>query len=226
MEQVEDVVSLAPAPVFVDDTGRRRRASRRVGRVLLLGFTAYLGLVVMGFARDPHLGPLQLPTIGLPDLGLMIPPDPLILGEETTRRPSAADIEVSTAASDGDVVQSPPSGGRPAPSSGRGTETPGHSSPPSGVSPAPGLAPTGIPAGSGTTTTSTSTTTTTRPRGNSPTSSTTTTATTAPAEPSTAAPTTPGQGPVSAKGPDGSGPPGYGNEAPGQQRKTTPGTGS
>jgi hypothetical protein len=213
MEQAEDVESLAPVPVFADDTGRRRKLTRRVGRVLLVGSTAYIGLLVLGFASDPRLGPLHLPTIGFPDLGLMIPPAPLVLGEQTTRSPSEAGIEVSTAgASDGDVGSAPSSGGS-------GTGTPGRSTSPSGVAPAPGSAPTGRPPGSGTTTTSTSTTTTTTSiRGASPTSSTTTPTTTAPSTPSTTSPTTPGQGPVSAKGPDGSGP-------PGQQRRTTTTTG-
>lgn len=225
MEQAEDVASIAPAPVFVDDTGRRRRLTRRVGRVLLVGFTAYIGLVMMGFARDPRLGPLHLPTIGLPDLGL---PAPLVLGEETTRSPSATELEVSTAgASEGDVRSAPSSRGRPAPSSGSGTAPPLLSTSPSGVAPARGSGPTQPSAGSGTTTTSTSTTTTstTSTRAASPTSSTTTTVTTAPSTSSTTSSTTPGQGPVSAKGPDGSGPPGQGTEPRGQQRKTTAATG-
>ncbi|HEV3362605.1 MAG TPA: hypothetical protein VG795_00430, partial [Acidimicrobiia bacterium] len=70
MEQAEDVTSLAPAPVFVDDTGRRRKLTRRVARVLLVGFSAYIGLLVMGFTGDHRLGPIHLPTVGFADLGL------------------------------------------------------------------------------------------------------------------------------------------------------------
>jgi hypothetical protein len=219
VEQAEDLASLAPAPVFVDDTGRRRRLTRRVGRVLLVGFAAYIGLVMMGFARDPRLGPLHLPTIGLPDLGLVIPPAPLVLGEQTTGSPAAAEIEVSTAgASAGDVQSGPSSGVRPAAINSRGTGVSGPRTSPSGLAPAPRSPATMPPAGSGATTTSTSATTTTAGRGNSPKATTTSTAPTASLTPSTTTPTTPGQGPVSAKGPDGSGP-------PGQQRKTTSTTG-
>ena len=219
MEQAEDVASLAPAPVFVDDTGRRRKLTRRVGRILLVGFTAYIGLVMMGFARDPRLGPLHLPAIGLGDLGLIIPPAPVVLGEQTTGSTAAAEIEVSTTgATAGDVGPGPSSSARPAANNSRGTGASGRGTSPSGLDPAPGSPPTMPPAGSGTTTTSTSATTTTASRGNSPKATTTTTATTASSTPTTTTPTTPGQGPVSAKGPDGSGP-------PGQQRKTTSTTG-
>lgn len=222
MEKIEDVVNLAPVPVFVDDTGRRRRLTRRVGRLLLIGFTAYIGLVAMGFARDPRLGPLHLPTIGLSDLGLMIPPAPFVLGEQTTRTPATTEIEVSTAgAPDGGVPAAASSGGRPGPNSGRISETPGRSTSPSGGTHPTGPATPGLPAGSSATTSSTATTTTTVSRGHSPKSTTTTTATTAPSTPSTTSPAAPGQGPVSAKGPDGSGPPGQGTEPPGQQRRTT-----
>jgi hypothetical protein len=213
VEQFEDAASLAPVPVFVDDTGRRRRLTRRIGRVLLVGFCAYIGLVMMGFARDPRLGALHLPTIGLPDLGLMIPPTPLVLGEQTTRAAADNEIEVSTAgASDGDLA-APASGGPSVPSSGG---APGPSTKPGGVAPVPGPTP-GRPPGPGSSTTSTSTTTTTTARTDSPTTS----ATTAPSTPASTIPTPPGQGSVTAKGPDGSGPPGRAADPPGQQRKTT-----
>ena len=221
MEQAEDVGTVAPAPVFVDDTGRRRVVTGRVARVLLVCLTAYIGLLVMGFARDPRLGPLNLPTIGFPDLGLMIPPAPMVLGEQTERSHSAPEIKVSTAgASDGDARSAPSSGRRPAPGSDSGTGTPGLSTSPSGVAPARASAPTGQPAGSGTTTTSTSATTSTSTPGDNP-EATSTPVTTAPTTPSNTTPTTPAQGPVSAKGPDGSGPPGYGTQSPGQERKAT-----
>ncbi len=219
MEQAEDVGTLAPVPVFVDDTGRRRVVTGRVARVLLVCLTAYIGLLVMGFARDPRLGPLNLPTIG-PELGLMIPSAPMVLGEQTERSPSAREIKVSTAgASVGDARSAPSSGRRPAPGSDSGTGTPGLSTSPSVVAPARESAPTGQPSGSGTTTT-TSTTTSTSTPGDNP-EATTTPVTTAPTTPPTTSPTTPAQGPVSAKGPDGSGPPGYGTEPPGQERKAT-----
>ena len=61
-------MSPAAPPVFVDDTGRRRALTRRGVRVLVVGFAGYLALLAAGFAGDPHLGPLGLPTFGLPEV--------------------------------------------------------------------------------------------------------------------------------------------------------------
>jgi hypothetical protein len=199
------------APVFVDDTGRRRTLTRRAVRILVIGFAGYLGLLVAGFARDPHLGALGLPTFGLPGLVHSDPP-PTVLGESTSRTPAgAATTGVDPAA---EPVAARPagagSGGRAAkpvtaaPTPGRGTTTPttavppssggaGGATPPSGAAAAPTTTTTAPAGGHGKGTTTTST---------SPTSTSTT--------------TVPGQNPgqgsssgtTSGKGPDGSGPPG------------------
>ena len=239
MAPAEDTsASLAPAPVFVDDTGRRRALTRRVGRILVIGFTAYLGLLVVGFARDPRIGPIHLPTFGLPTLGLLAPPAPSALGEQTSRTDTAADLDIATAGAPARPPLAPGrSGSSPmAPEGGGGT----------GAGPIPALLPTTSGDASGpapspaadtdggatpTTSAPTTTTTTTRNPGNGTKPSTTTTSTTAPAtttSPTTVPTTAPtpdpergsgrdseqDTGPAAAKGPDGTG-------APGQQRKTT-----
>jgi hypothetical protein len=220
MERSETTDAIAsPAPVFVDDTGRRRALTRRAGRVVLVGFVGYLGLLGAGFARDPRLGPMGLPTFGLP--ALHPEPVPVVLGQTTAR--TAA--EGTGAGEDKSAVQSLAAGRTGGPS---GQGVPGD---PTGAAVAGQPAgPIGRPApapasgqGSAPTTSSTTTTTTgpTHP-GNSP-KSTTTTTTTVPASSPTTTPTTtpttsptPGQGSGSAaaKGPDGAGP-------PGQDRKAT-----
>src|SRR5262245_11100321 len=43
-----------------------------------------MGLLLVGVARDPRVGPLHLPTFGLPSLGLMTPPPPSVLGAEAS----------------------------------------------------------------------------------------------------------------------------------------------
>jgi hypothetical protein len=202
-------VSVAQPPVFVDDTGRRRILTRRAGKVVVLGFTAYLGLVALGFARNPRVGPVQLPTFGLPSLGLMVPPAPTVLGEQASR--TAAE-EPTTSGSGGEATTTAggstaaPQGDVPAGVAAPAATPIGRLAAPSraNASPATGLAPSSASSSStltsSTTTTSSSTTTTTSP--------------------------TPGQGQglgqdqgqgydsASTKGPDGSGP-------PGQSRKTT-----
>src|SRR5438270_4493782 len=78
------------APVFVDDSGRRRTLARRAGRLLVLGFVGYLGLLGAGFARSPHLGRLALPTFGLPSL-VPAPESPAtVLGEAASRAASGS----------------------------------------------------------------------------------------------------------------------------------------
>ena len=69
------------APVFVDDSGRRRALARRAGRLVMAGFVGYLGLLGAGFARDPHLGPVALPTFGVH----ASEPPATVLGEAKTR---------------------------------------------------------------------------------------------------------------------------------------------
>jgi hypothetical protein len=203
-----------PTPVFVDDTGRRRTLARRAGRVLVLGFVGYLVLLAAGFARDPRLGPLALPTFGLPGL-VQSEPAPAVLGEVV--------VQAGTETAGGSV-----------PPTGRATTTPaGHeakspvttaslatSGPGATTIPSPTNASPGGQAEPGSTTTAgpPATTTTTKGRGPIPPDTTTTTVPTT----STTTPTTtsPGQGQgqgsgtVSGKGPDGAGP-------PGQQRRTT-----
>ncbi|MEW6477493.1 MAG: hypothetical protein AB1679_35025 [Actinomycetota bacterium] len=220
-------MTVAQPPVFVDDTGRRRILTRRAGRIVVIGFTAYLGLVALGFARDPRVGPIHLPTFGLPSLGLMIPPAPTVLGEQATRTYSEAEGDSGPAAPRPDG-EAGPQGSGPAPG---GTATP-PATPPAGVTSPAGVTPAATPAGrpaapgkaptSSTTAPPSSTSSTSTTSSSTSTTSTTTSSTTS---------TMPGagqgqgqgqgqaNGPTSAKGPDGSG-------APGQARKTTTTTAS
>ena len=185
--------------MFVDDTGRRRILTRRAGRIVVLGFTGYLGLVGLGFARDPRVGPVHLPTFGLPSLGLVVPPAPAVPDEQATG--TAAGSALPAAA--------------PVTSTGRETATPRPTTPPralapAGSEPASGKAittTTGVPALSVPTTASSSSSTTTT------TTSSTSTSTTSPA-PGQGQGQGQGVGTAATKGPDGSGP-------PGQLRKTT-----
>jgi hypothetical protein len=230
MEQSEDAGATANTPpVFVDDTGRRRRLTRRAGRILLLGVVGYLGLLGAGFARDPRLGPLGLPTFGLP--ALHPEPAPVVLGQTTAR----TDADASGAGearglhlpSLEETASQPQAVSRAGVPSGRGVPTgpPGGpaTGPPTGLLAGTGgqQRPTPAPSGQGSATTTSSTTTSTGPThpGNGSKSSTTTT-TTVPASSTTAPTTTPtsptpgqGSGAVSAKGPDGAGPPGQDRRA-------------
>jgi hypothetical protein len=195
-------VSAATPPVFVDDTGRRRILTRRAGRIVVLGFSGYLGLVALGFARDPQVGPVHLPTFGLPSLGLVVPPAPAVLGAQATRTAADAQAgEAEEATAPRAQVESPSTTTGPRPAT----------SPPS-VTPTASRAgaPTTGPQASNTSTTTFPSTSTTTTSGTATTSTTTT--------------TMPGQGQgqgvaqrsdaASTKGPDDSRP-------PGQQRKTT-----
>lgn len=218
MEHAEDPgVSATTVPVFVDDTGRRRKLTRRVGRLLVIGLAGHLGLLAAGFTRDPRLGPVALPTFGLPALH----PDPApVVGETTARTaadatgdgadPATSGAETASGAGlpSGSAARGFPSGGAGAGQPGGGVAT--------GTGSVAGAAQAGVPAGGqASTTTTTSTTITSAPvhPGHGPKSTTTTTS--APSSPPTSSTTTttaatPGQGsgPASAKGPDGEGPPG------------------
>ena len=102
MEGSEDITEQpATTPVFVDDTGRRRALARRAGRLLAVGFVGYLGLLGAGFAHDPRLGPLALPTFGLPSLVHTPQPPASVLGEATTRTASDGGDGTSSGASKG-----------------------------------------------------------------------------------------------------------------------------
>lgn len=206
-------------PVFVDDTGRRRTLSRRFGRLLVLGFVAYLALLAAGVARDPRLGPLALPTFGLPEL---IQPEraPTVLGEilvqtgtEGAEGSGPAADRTSTKTSRTEEHGSKPSV----------TTTPAVTSGTSPTTSSTSFSPGGQPGPGSTTSSPTATTTsTTNGRGSKPSDTTTTTLPTT----STSTTTLPGQGQgqgqgqaqgsgtASGKGPEGAGP-------PGQQRKTT-----
>jgi len=203
-------VDESPLPVFVDDSGRRRALARRVGRLVALGFVGYLALLAAGFARDPRLGAIGLPTFGLP--GLVHPgAAPAVLGESATRSASAgADpADPGNSTQPGRSDQKPRNGGpvdRP-------TAAPVHAAtaPSGGTTTGPG------PTATNPTTSTTGVTTTTGPAatGHSPKGSTTTTTspttTTTPTTTSTTSPAGPGNSGSStptAKGPDGSGPPG------------------
>lgn len=74
----------APAPVFVDDSGRRHRFVRLVGWCLGILMLAYLALLGISLVGSPGLLPLSLPAIGrlLPG-----PAAPLVGGPERGHRP-------------------------------------------------------------------------------------------------------------------------------------------
>jgi hypothetical protein len=200
----------APPPVFVDDTGRRQIRTRRLGRAVLAGLAAYLGLVVLGFTRDPGVGSIHLPTFGLPNLALATPPPPpvAVLGEQAFQAAGETPApQYGSEARPGGTAPGAPSW----PDGGPNAPTPSAGATVTQAAVAPQLFPT---------------TTTTAKRNGTPASS-TTTSTTAPAAttnttagtaPSTTTTTVPGQGQgygsASAKGPEGGG-------APGQLRKTT-----
>jgi hypothetical protein len=224
MQHAEDrsVNATTATPVFVDDTGRRRTLTRWAGRLIVIGFVGYLGLLAAGFARDPRLGSLGLPTFGLP--ALHPEPAPVVLGDTTARTAAEATgagaVLPVPSGSPSDQGTRTVSTGPPA-AGGRGGDPASETGSAAGAAPAnPGVA---VPVGgqAATTTSSTTTTTPAHPgNGSKPTTTTTTsTAPTAPSSSTTSTTTTtmaPGQGsgPVSATGPDGTG-------APGQQRKAT-----
>lgn len=54
----------ADGPVFVDDTGRRRRRFRRLGRVATVLCASYVGLVAVGLTGHGPLGGVRLPVPG------------------------------------------------------------------------------------------------------------------------------------------------------------------
>ncbi|MDQ1488906.1 MAG: hypothetical protein QOJ23_1420, partial [Actinomycetota bacterium] len=210
-----------------DDTGRRRALVRRAGRLVALGFVGYLALLAAGFARDPRLGAIGLPTFGLPGLVHSESP-PAVLGESSGRTTSDALGATGTSTTTSSSSKAPGAGVRVSAPGGRGGDRPG-ADPTSGAGdgstsgpvsggPVSGGPPTGQP--SPATTTSTSSTTTTAPASSSghgskgspstTSTSTTTTSTTT----STTGPPGPGSSGTSGKGPAGNGP-------PGQLRKTT-----
>ena len=63
----------APPPVFVDDTGRRRRRGQRVGRVVGACFLSYVLLLGASLARAPWVPRVTLPGVG----SLLAPDDPV-----------------------------------------------------------------------------------------------------------------------------------------------------
>lgn len=203
MEHAEDP-HLATRPVFVDDTGRRRTLTRRAGRVLVAGFAGYLGLLAIGVARDPRLGPLALPTIGRP--AFHPAPAPAGLGGTTERTAAeATDAGADTAV----LFATVQAGGVGLPSGGAVPGLPARGS----------AVPSGVQAP--TTTTTRPTTTTSAPGRSGGGSQPTTTTTTMSSSTTTTTTTTgtPGQesGSATAKGPDGDG-------APGQDRRATTNT--
>ena len=54
----------APAPVFVDDTGRRHRAVKVVGWLVAVVVVGYLALLGISLVGSPGLVPLSLPALG------------------------------------------------------------------------------------------------------------------------------------------------------------------
>lgn len=54
----------APAPVFVDDSGRRHRAVRVFGWLVGVVMVGYLALLAISLVGSPGLVPLSLPALG------------------------------------------------------------------------------------------------------------------------------------------------------------------
>jgi hypothetical protein len=199
-------------PVFVDDSGRRRRRARRLGRLLGLLCLGYLALVGTSVARAPWLSRILLP--GVAEL-LPLP------------APQAADPVLANGPASAPTLASPGSqattkGAKPPATTRRpgGTTAP----PPattasaqpisSGNGPAPAFpAPSSTP---GMTPTTTETTATTAQGTSKPKSTSTSTSSSTPTTLTTTPPSQPGQGSSTAspRGLDGQGP-------PGQLRKST-----
>jgi hypothetical protein len=67
----ETLMAAAPAPIFVDQSGRRRLHVRRVGRVIRVCVLVYFLLVAAGFAKLS-----SVPRLSLPRVGSILPPTP------------------------------------------------------------------------------------------------------------------------------------------------------
>jgi len=212
-------------PVFVDDSGRRRRRARRWGRLLGLLCLAYLALVGASFARAPWLSRILLPGVA----ELLPLPAPQVADPAPFNSPSSAPALPSPGSQATTNRAKPPTTtGLPGRTTTPAAATIGSAQPIApGNEPAPAVpAPSGTPAAPGgpggqtMTPTTTATTTTTAAHGPSKSEPTSSTSTSTPASPTTTPTTTaasqPGQGSSTASpnGPDGQGP-------PGQLRKST-----
>ena len=123
-----------PTPVFVDDSGRRRRAGRVLGTGLGLLVVAYVTVVGLTFAGAPLVGRLAPP--GVAQLSRPTPDDAADVvgpGARETELPSAAAPPGPLSATDPATGADP--GGSPDDPSGAGVTT---SAPPTTTTTAPG----------------------------------------------------------------------------------------
>jgi hypothetical protein len=111
-----------PAPVFVDDSGRRRRAGRWIGGglgVLVLGYVAVVGMTFAGVPLVGRLAPPGVEQLSRPtnDQGVSVAP-----GAQESPLPPADDVTVSP-------VDPVPASGTvaPSPDEGAGGTAPGSS---------------------------------------------------------------------------------------------------
>ena len=133
-------VTAGPAPVFVDDSGRRRRAGRWIGGglgALVLGYVALVGMTFAGVPLAGRLAPPGVEQLSRPtsDQGVSVTP-----GAQESPMPPADDVTVPP-------VEPVPAGGpvAPAPDEGAGGTAAGSST-------TTGVTTTTAPAGNGATT--------------------------------------------------------------------------
>ena len=106
-------VRAAPPPVFVDDSGRRRRAGRIVGSGLAIVVFAYIGVVGLTFSGVPLIGRLAPPGVNqlsrpAGDRGLDVGPDAQVsaLAPEAVAGADAASPAAGSAPGAGDDPKS------------------------------------------------------------------------------------------------------------------------
>lgn len=87
-----------PVPVFLDESGRRRRIVRWAGAAVGVLFLGYIGLVAASFTRAPFVRQLALPGIGSPAPGNGANPRPPQLGTGAVAIPQP-DLSVTIPAS-------------------------------------------------------------------------------------------------------------------------------
>jgi hypothetical protein len=98
--QVSNRTRSSPMQVFVDDSGRRGRWSRRAGALLVAGAVFYIGVIVGGLA-GPRVGPaVDVPVTGngvVPGLPAGAATPPGLLTTKASRPSTAVRSRAATA---------------------------------------------------------------------------------------------------------------------------------